>query len=140
VVPAERILTVDLDGAVVVSDGAVEVALGGIGVAAIVEGAGVIGAELEGLAVVLDSFVVVVLVVPEDAAIVIRDGKVMAAPAAGLDLPRTGGYALLRRRVVAVADLLVLFEGLGCGGSTHHPDQQGENRNERCPGIHRSFS
>jgi hypothetical protein len=60
----------------------------------------------------------------------------MAAPAAGLDLPRAGGDALVGLRLVAVADFLVLIERLGGDGSAHHADQQGENGGKRCPGMH----
>ena len=93
VVPTERVLAVDLDGAVVIRQRPVEVALGAVGIAAVVVGAGVIGAEFQRPRVVGDRSVVVALVVVEDAAIVVGNREVMALPAAGTDLPRTGGNA-----------------------------------------------
>src|SRR5262249_44438786 len=87
-----------------------EVALGAPGIAAVVESAGIFGAELDRLGVVLDGFVELVLVVMEDAAVVVGDREIVAGPTAGRDLPGAGGDPLVDRGIAAVAEPLILLE------------------------------
>src|SRR5262249_5625613 len=71
IIPAERILGIDEDRFFVVGGRPPGVAPGGGGLASCIKGTRIIGAELDGLAVVGNGLVVVALVVPVDAAVVV---------------------------------------------------------------------
>src|SRR5262249_24173779 len=80
------------------------------GIATVIERARIFRDELDRLGVVLDRLVELVLVVPEDATVVVGDREIVALPAAGRDLSGAGGDAFIKLRIAAVEELLILLE------------------------------
>ena len=85
-----------------------QIALALPGPAAIAVGEGIAGVEPDGLAVVGDGALVVLLVEPGDAPVVVGDGAVLLALAAVIEDARAGGDGAIRRRVLrAIVPLLL---------------------------------
>src|SRR5262245_49677787 len=115
----------ELDGLIVVLDGAIVLALVVVGDAAIGVGGGRLGVELDRLAVVLDGAVVFALQPVGDTAAAVGFGELFASVASGLDHGGAAVDALTDGHLLLALAPLTLLRGLGVsGGGEQRRDQE----------------